>query len=330
MNLPAVPRLDLAEELVPRLAVEVVQDDRPPLDSAADHVVPRGTGKLRARNPRHPARLARRLRARKCPQWPCPRDSPSAMSEGQSLGHVPRGASVRGDGLSRLLSGRLRLMRELLDYRTEFPILEHTTYLINHSLGAMPAKAEERIAAYARTWRERGIRAWGEGWWDLPLTVGDQIGRIIGAPAGLDGDAPERRDRGSSRALLLRAAAGPEPGRLRARQLPVGALPLPGAARPRGRRLRGRRRDRGRDRRAHPPRPGHARPLQVGGDPGRRADRPARTRRGRVRDPGRLPVGRDRPARRDSAERRLRSRRLGQVALRRPGQRLALRAARPR
>jgi kynureninase len=33
-------------------------------------------------------------------------------------------------------------------------------------------------------WRERGIRAWGEGWWELPLTVGDQIGRIVGAPAG--------------------------------------------------------------------------------------------------------------------------------------------------
>jgi kynureninase len=75
-------------------------------------------------------------------------------------------------------------VRALLDYRSEFPILEHTTYLINHSLGAMPAKAEERVAEYARTWRERGIRAWSEGWWDLPLMVGDQIGRIVGAPAG--------------------------------------------------------------------------------------------------------------------------------------------------
>jgi kynureninase len=75
-------------------------------------------------------------------------------------------------------------MRELLDYRSEFPILEHTTYLINHSLGAMPRRAEERVAEYARTWRERGIRAWGEGWWELPMTVGDQIGRIVGAPAG--------------------------------------------------------------------------------------------------------------------------------------------------
>ena len=74
------------------------------------------------------------------------------------------------------------MVRALLDYRSEFPILEHTTYLINHSLGAMPAKVEDRVAEYARTWRERGIRAWAEGWWDLPRTVGDQIGRIVGAP----------------------------------------------------------------------------------------------------------------------------------------------------
>jgi kynureninase len=71
---------------------------------------------------------------------------------------------------------------DLTSYRDRFPILRDTTYLINHSLGAMPAAAEERLAEFARAWRERGIRAWGEGWWELPLTVGDQIGRIIGAP----------------------------------------------------------------------------------------------------------------------------------------------------
>jgi kynureninase len=72
----------------------------------------------------------------------------------------------------------------LLEYRDRFPILEHTTYLINHSLGAMPAAAEERVREYTRTWAERGIRAWSEGWWRMPLTVGDQIGRIVGAPPG--------------------------------------------------------------------------------------------------------------------------------------------------
>jgi kynureninase len=75
-------------------------------------------------------------------------------------------------------------MTDLLAYRDRFPILEHTTYLINHSLGAMPATVDERMREYASTWAERGIRAWGEGWWTMPLTVGDQIGRIVGAPPG--------------------------------------------------------------------------------------------------------------------------------------------------
>ena len=75
-------------------------------------------------------------------------------------------------------------MRDLLDYRSAFPILGQTTYLINHSLAAMPARAEDRLAEYARMWKERGIRAWGEGWWRMPLTVGDQVGRIIGGAPG--------------------------------------------------------------------------------------------------------------------------------------------------
>jgi kynureninase len=77
-----------------------------------------------------------------------------------------------------------RPVPDLSAYRERFPILAETTYLINHSLGAMPAEAEERVLRYAHDWKTRGIRAWGEGWWDLPLTVGDQIGRLIGAPPG--------------------------------------------------------------------------------------------------------------------------------------------------
>jgi kynureninase len=72
----------------------------------------------------------------------------------------------------------------LESYRDRFPILEHTTYLINHSLGAMPVGAEENLRRYAREWRERGVRAWAEGWWDTSMTLGDQLGRIIGAPPG--------------------------------------------------------------------------------------------------------------------------------------------------
>ncbi|MDQ4081570.1 MAG: aminotransferase class V-fold PLP-dependent enzyme [Actinomycetota bacterium] len=75
-------------------------------------------------------------------------------------------------------------MTALGDYRARFPILAETTYLINHSLGAMPADVERRVLEYAVVWKTRGVRAWGEGWWTMPMTVGDQIGRIIGAPPG--------------------------------------------------------------------------------------------------------------------------------------------------
>jgi kynureninase len=69
-------------------------------------------------------------------------------------------------------------------YRDRFPILADTTYLINHSLAAMPGAAEDRLVEYARMWGTRGIRSWAEGWWDMPLTVGDQVGRIVGARPG--------------------------------------------------------------------------------------------------------------------------------------------------
>jgi kynureninase len=75
-------------------------------------------------------------------------------------------------------------VRALVGYRSEFPILEHTTYLVSHSLGPMPRNAEERLAEFTRMWRERGIRAWAEGWWESPVRVGDQVARIVGAPQG--------------------------------------------------------------------------------------------------------------------------------------------------
>jgi len=73
---------------------------------------------------------------------------------------------------------------ELLDYRDRFPILESTTYLINHSLGAMPAEAARRLQQFADEWSTRGARAWGEGWWESSTTAGDLLARVVGAPPG--------------------------------------------------------------------------------------------------------------------------------------------------
>lgn len=70
---------------------------------------------------------------------------------------------------------------DLLKWRPEFPILEKTVYLISHSLGAMPRATYERLHEYADIWATRGVRAWAEGWWNMPVTVGNEVARIIGA-----------------------------------------------------------------------------------------------------------------------------------------------------
>src|SRR5688500_13007001 len=72
----------------------------------------------------------------------------------------------------------------LLSYRGEFPILERTTYLVSNSLGAMPRTVPERLAEYAQAWAEHGVRAWTRGWWEMPVTVGDEIAPLIGAERG--------------------------------------------------------------------------------------------------------------------------------------------------
>jgi kynureninase len=77
-----------------------------------------------------------------------------------------------------------RVNDPLLRWRVEFPTLARTTHMISHSLGAMPLRTRERLAQFADEWTERSIRAWSEGWWDMPVTVGDLIGKIIDAAPG--------------------------------------------------------------------------------------------------------------------------------------------------
>jgi kynureninase len=71
---------------------------------------------------------------------------------------------------------------DLARWRDEFPILSRTVYMINNSLGAMPRQTAANLADYADTWATRGVRAWEERWWEMPIEVGSKVARIIGAP----------------------------------------------------------------------------------------------------------------------------------------------------
>jgi kynureninase len=73
---------------------------------------------------------------------------------------------------------------DLLRYRSEFPILDRTTYLISNSLGAMPRGVFDAVHEFAEIWATRGVRAWEERWWTLAGEVGDQIGALMNAPRG--------------------------------------------------------------------------------------------------------------------------------------------------
>jgi kynureninase len=72
----------------------------------------------------------------------------------------------------------------LLAWRDEFPILASATYMVSHSLGAMPRRTADSLAEFTATWATRGVRAWYEGWWEMAVTMGDLVGSIIGAGPG--------------------------------------------------------------------------------------------------------------------------------------------------
>ena len=74
----------------------------------------------------------------------------------------------------------LRAMRE------RFIVPEGLVYLDGNSLGvASKAAFTELRAAAAEEWGRDLIRSWNTaGWFDMPLTLGDRVGRLVGAAAG--------------------------------------------------------------------------------------------------------------------------------------------------
>ena len=73
---------------------------------------------------------------------------------------------------------------ELLAWRKEFPIVDTCTYLVSHSLGAMPRKTAHYLQQFADEWSSRGVRAWHEGWWEIGRNTGDILAPILGVPKG--------------------------------------------------------------------------------------------------------------------------------------------------
>jgi kynureninase len=72
----------------------------------------------------------------------------------------------------------------LLKYRTRFPILAQTNYLISNSLGAVPAAVEQSLQSYFSLWANRGVCAWEEAWWTMAADLGDLVAPLIGAHQG--------------------------------------------------------------------------------------------------------------------------------------------------
>ena len=70
--------------------------------------------------------------------------------------------------------------------RERFHIPDGVIYLDGHSLGAMPQAVRTEVATAVDTeWAEHLITAWRrDGWWRLPETLGDVLGRVIGAAPG--------------------------------------------------------------------------------------------------------------------------------------------------
>ena len=72
---------------------------------------------------------------------------------------------------------------DLLARRADYPVLAHSTYLVNNSLGAMHRGSAQRLAEFAELWATRGVLAWHD-WLPEMTRIADLVGAIIGAPAG--------------------------------------------------------------------------------------------------------------------------------------------------
>jgi kynureninase len=73
----------------------------------------------------------------------------------------------------------------LAGFRDRFTIPDGLIYLDGNSLGAQPTAASAAASTVLEEWQTQLIGGWRDaGWWELPLLVGDKLGRILGAAPG--------------------------------------------------------------------------------------------------------------------------------------------------
>jgi kynureninase len=88
------------------------------------------------------------------------------------------------DSGARVVFARAVVHDPLLRWRSEFQITERTSYLVSHSLGAMPARARQRMQRHLEQWDQRGVRAWAEGWWVAQDEIAAHLEAILGVGQG--------------------------------------------------------------------------------------------------------------------------------------------------
>ena len=71
----------------------------------------------------------------------------------------------------------------LAPLKNQFELPQGVIYLDGNSLGAKPKKvAEKALAVINQQWGTDLINSWNKaGWWDLPVRLGNKIGKLIGA-----------------------------------------------------------------------------------------------------------------------------------------------------
>ncbi|MEN8892476.1 MAG: aminotransferase class V-fold PLP-dependent enzyme, partial [Planktotalea arctica] len=77
-------------------------------------------------------------------------------------------------------------MSDFTKTRAMFDIPEGMTYLNGNSLGPMPKASPEAMMNFLNNeWRTELIKGWNtKGWFMQPNTLGDRIGKLVGAPEG--------------------------------------------------------------------------------------------------------------------------------------------------